>query len=106
MLETCKRVSGSDATFKWAPVKFMEQHNVAPWSDMPAYLPDTGEDAGFARVSIAKALAAGLTFRPLEQTVADTLAWAETRSAEHVWKAGLTVEREAELLKLLENWED
>lgn len=106
MLETCKQVSGSDATFKWVSVKFMEQHKVAPWSDMPAYLPDVGEDAGFARVSIAKALTAGLTFCPLEETVADTIAWAKTRPADHVWKAGLTAEREAELLKLLESWEE
>ena len=102
MLEACKRVSGSDARFHWASPAFMERNNVAPWSDMPAYLPDTGEDAGFARVSIAKALAAGLTFRPLEETVADTIAWAIMRHADHVWKAGLTVERETELLKLLD----
>ena len=102
MLETCKQVSGSDAAFKWASVKFMEQHNVAPWSDMPAYLPDIGEDAGFACVSIAKAIAAGLTFRPLAETVADTIEWAKTRSAEHVWKAGLAAEREVELLTFLD----
>lgn len=104
MLETCKQVSGSDARFHWAPPAFMERHNVAPWSDMPAYLPDTGEDAGFARVSIARATAAGLTFRPLEETVADTMTWAKTRPADHVWKAGLTAEHEAELLKLLDEF--
>lgn len=106
LLETCKQVSGSDARFHWASPVFMDQHKVAPWSDMPAYLPDTGEDAGFARVSIAKALAAGLNFRPLEQTVADTIAWASTRPTDYVWKAGLTAERETELLKLLEDQEE
>jgi 2'-hydroxyisoflavone reductase len=102
LLETCKQVSGSDARFHWASPAFMEQHNVAPWSDMPVYLPDSGEDAGFARVSIARALTAGLTFRPLTETVADTLAWAQTRPPEHEWKAGLSTARETELLKFLD----
>jgi 2'-hydroxyisoflavone reductase len=102
LLETCKQVSGSDAQFKWASVEFMNQNNIAPWSDMPAYLPDTGEDAGFARVDISKAIRAGLTFRPLKDTVGDTIAWANTRPADHEWRAGLKAEREMELLKLLD----
>jgi len=40
-----------------------------------------------------------LTFRPLGQTVADTLAWSQTLPADHAWRAGLTPEREAELLQ-------
>jgi 2'-hydroxyisoflavone reductase len=82
-------------------MEFMNQNNVAPWSDMPAYLPDTGEDAGFARVDVSKAIHAGLTFRPLEDTVRATREWADTRPVSHVWKAGLKPEREQELLKLL-----
>ena len=62
---------------KWASLEFLNQNNVAPWSDMPAWLPDTGEDAGFARVDISKALKAGLEFRLLEDTVRDTLKWAK-----------------------------
>jgi 2'-hydroxyisoflavone reductase len=102
LLETCKQVCGNDAKLKWASVEFMNQNNVAPWSDMPAYLPDSGDDAGFAQVDMSKAIKAGLKFRPLEDTVRDTLAWANTRPAEHVWRAGLNTEREQELLRLLE----
>jgi 2'-hydroxyisoflavone reductase len=102
LLETCKQVCGSDAKLKWASVEFMNQNNVAPWSDMPAYLPDSGDDAGFAQVDMSKAIRAGLKFRPLEDTVRDTLAWANTRPADHVWRAGLNTEREQELLRLLE----
>jgi 2'-hydroxyisoflavone reductase len=101
LLETCKQVSGSDARFHWAPVEFMNQNNIAPWSDMPAYLPETGEDAGFARVDVSKAIRAGLTFRPLQVTVHDTIEWAKTRPADHEWRAGLKPEREQELLNLL-----
>ena len=101
LLETCKQVSGSDVRFHWASVEFMNQNNTAPWSDMPAYLPETGEDAGFARVDVSKAIGAGLTFRPLHVTVRDTIEWANTRPATYEWRAGLKPEREAELLKLL-----
>jgi len=101
LLETCKQISGSDAQFKWAGVEFMNQNNVAPWSDLPAYLPDVGEEAGFARVDISKAIHAGLTFRPLKDTVGATIAWANTRPVDHEWQAGLKPEREQELLKLL-----
>ena len=101
MLETCKQVSKSGATFRWAPVEFLNQNNVAPWSDLPAWLPDSGESAGFAQVNVSKAIHAGLKFRPLEDTVHDTLEWASTLPADHEWLAGLNQEREDELLRLL-----
>jgi len=101
MLEACKRVSGSDASFKWAPVDFLAANKVEPWSDLPVWVPDTPAEAGFSRVDISKALAAGLTFRELGETVRDTLAWAQTRPSGYEWRAGLQPEREAELLKLL-----
>lgn len=101
MLETCKQVSGSDAVLRWASVEFLSQHNVAPWSDMPVWVPDTPDEAGFSKVDVSKAIAAGLTFRPLAETVRDTLAWASDRGPGYPWRAGLTEEREAELLKLM-----
>ena len=101
LLEVSKQVSGSDANVKWASVEFLNQNNVAPWSDMPAWVPDDGEDVGFARIDISKAIGAGLKFRPLEETVRDTLEWAQTRPSDHVWRAGLTPEREAEVLAVL-----
>ena len=101
MLETCKQVSGSDATFRWASAEFLKQHNVAEWSDMPVWLPDIEENQGFSRIDISKAVNAGLKFRPLEETVRDTLAWAQARPPDHQWRAGLTAEREAEVLAAL-----
>lgn len=103
LLDTCKLISASDAKFKWASLDFLTQNNVAPWSDMPAWLPDHGEDAGFARVDISKAVNAGLKFLSLEDTVRDTLTWASERPQDHEWRAGLRAEREKELLGLLEN---
>jgi nucleoside-diphosphate-sugar epimerase len=101
LLEVSKQVSGSDANFKWAGVEFLNQNKVEAWSDMPAWIPDDEEGVGFARIDISKAIQAGLTFRPLEETVRDTLEWAHTLPTDHVWKAGLTAEREAEVLAAL-----
>ena len=102
MLETSKQVSGSDANFKWASVEFLNQNQVAPWSDMPAWVPDTQEDAGLSRVDISKAIRAGLKFMSLGKTIRDTLEWEKSRPSDHEWRAGLKPEREKELLRLLD----
>ena len=101
LLATCQQVSSSNAIFRWASVEFLTRNKVAAWSDLPVWVPDSPENAGFSKVNISKAIAAGITFRPLAETVRDTLAWAATRPADHPWRAGLTAEREAELLDLL-----
>jgi len=101
LLEVSQQISGSDARVRWASVDFLNQHKVEPWSDMPTWVPDDDEGVGFSRVDVSKAIAAGLRFRPLEETVRDTLEWANTRPAEHEWKAGLTAEREREVLAAL-----
>jgi 2'-hydroxyisoflavone reductase len=101
MLETCKQVSNSDADFKWASVEFLARHEVAPWSDMPVWIPNTEEDAGFSRVDISKAIKAGLKFRPLEETVRDTLLWVATRPSDREWRAGLSAEKEEKVLAAL-----
>jgi len=101
MLETCKQVSKSDATFHWASAEFLKQNDVAQWSDLPVWIEDTEENQGFSRFDISKAINAGLTFRPLEDTVHDTLEWANTRPADHEWHAGLKWKRAQELINLL-----
>jgi 2'-hydroxyisoflavone reductase len=102
MLETCKQVSGSDANICWATVEFLELQNVEPWSDMPVWVSDNKENQGFSRMNISKAVKAGMKFRPLAETVRDTLAWANTRPIEYELRAGLQSEREQELLRLLD----
>jgi 2'-hydroxyisoflavone reductase len=101
LLEVSKQVSGSDANFNWASLEFLHQNKVEAWSDMPVWIPDEAETAGFARIDVSKAIKAGLKFRPLEETVRDTLEWAKTRPADYEWRAGLTAERETQLLATL-----
>ena len=102
MLNACKQVSGSGANFKWASVEFLNQNQVAPWSDMPVWVPNVPEDAGFSRVDISKAMRSGLKFMPLEKTIRDTIDWEKSRSSDHEWRAGLKPDREKELLRLLD----
>jgi 2'-hydroxyisoflavone reductase len=102
LLDTCKQVSKSNASFVWLPKDFMEAQKVRPWSDMPVWLPAEGETAGEGQVSVKAAMAKGLTHRPLAETVRDTLAYVETWPAERKakLKAGLSPEREAEVLAI------
>ena len=100
MLTGIRGALGSDARFTWANHEFLAQHEVAPWSQMPVWVPPVDEYAGFSRVSNVKALGAGLSFRPLADTARATLAWHRTRPAERqaALRAGIDAEREAALL--------
>jgi 2'-hydroxyisoflavone reductase len=90
----------SDARITWVPKDFLEARKVAPWSDMPVWVPGQGDSAGFAKRSIRNAVAAGLTFRPLAITATDTLDWFKQQPPDRQAKlrAGLSPAREHELL--------
>ena len=87
-------------TAEWLNAKTLEAQKVQPWSDMPVWAPSTGDSVGFASSSVERAKRAGLAIRPLRETVRDTLRWhlARPEAERQKLKAGLTVEREAELL--------
>jgi 2'-hydroxyisoflavone reductase len=100
MLYGIRGATTAGARLHWVPTKFLEEQKVQPWSDMPVWIPSGPDTAGASRRSIARALAAGLTFRSLAQTTMDTLAWFRTLPADRQanLKAGLKAEREAEVL--------
>ena len=97
LLRGAKEVSGSDAQVTWVSEAFLLEQNVTPWSELPLWVP--AEDSGLMRTSNHRAREAGLSTRPLAETVRDTLAWSRTRPADVERKAGLSGEREAELLR-------
>lgn len=98
LLQTCAQVSQAEAQITWVDEKFLLAQNVAPWSDLPLWVPaGDPEFAGFNTANCAKAVAAGLTYRPLADTVRDTLSWAQTRPPAPL-KAGINREREIDLL--------
>ncbi len=90
----------SDARFTWVAAPFLDTQKVSAWSDLPVWVPGQGDTAGFARRDIRRALAAGLTYRPLATTAVDTLAWFRQQPPERQAKlrAGLPADREAALL--------
>jgi 2'-hydroxyisoflavone reductase len=100
MLNGMNAAIGAGATFTWVPSAWLDAHNVSAWSDLPVWVPGQGDTAGFARRDTRKALAAGLTFRPLRDTTLDTLTWFRTQPADRQSKlrAGLAPDREASLL--------
>jgi 2'-hydroxyisoflavone reductase len=93
----------SKATLHWAPADFLEKQKVSAWSDMPVWVPGGGEDGGFSRRSNKKAMAKGLTFRPMSQTAPDTLAYFKSLPPDRQanLKAGIKPEREKEVLAAL-----
>ena len=104
LLEVCRSVSGSDADFTWVEEKFLLDQGVEPWIELPLWIPGSDPGAtGFFAFDISKALSDGLVFRPLTETVSDTLAWDAVRPADYAWRAGISPERESELLSLWQN---
>jgi len=121
LLDTCKRVTSSEATFTYADGDWLAGQGVNAWAQMPVWIPPGPATAGFHTRDISKAIAAGLVTRPLETTIADTLTWLDeeylpgwkqamadrgepdARFAFGDARPGLTREREAELLTM---WKD
>ena len=95
LLEASREASGSDARLTWVRESFLLEHEVQPFMELPLWIP--GDAVNFSRIDSGRARAAGLTARPLEETVRDTLAWYR-ESGGHELKAGLSEAREAELL--------
>jgi 2'-hydroxyisoflavone reductase len=92
LLETCSAVAGSDTELVWVDADFLTAHGVGEWMELPLWIADP-DWKDFMNKDISRALAAGLTFRPLEDTIRDTL-----EHAQPVDGVGLAAEREADLL--------
>ena len=104
MLYGIKGVTTAGAHFNWVPADFLRAQKVQAWRDMPTWVPPQGQSAGFSRRSVEKAVAAGLTYRPLAETARDTLEWHKTRPEAEQQAlaegkiAGMSAVREAEVL--------
>ena len=98
MLDEIKIATESDAELIWADEGFLTENNVAPWSEMPFYLPESDETLrNFLTMNVDKALAKNLKFRPLNDTITEVLNWRENQDFE--MKAGISDEREKQLIK-------
>jgi 2'-hydroxyisoflavone reductase len=97
VLAACLAAGDAAASLSWVDEDFLLGAGLKPWTELPLWVP--AAEAGSLLVDIHRALAAGLIFRPLQDTVRDTLAWARTRPPEHALRAGITREREAQVLR-------
>jgi len=105
-LEACRATLDPSARLVWVSEEFLLARKVTPWTEVPLWIPKA--DQGMLAVSIERALASGLSFRPLAETLRDTLAWAQSDDAQRAPperisagpkpQVGLLPERERELL--------
>jgi 2'-hydroxyisoflavone reductase len=104
MLYGVKAITTAGAQFTWVPWDFLQKENIRPWRHMTVWQPPYGATAGYQRRDASKAIAKGLTFRPLAVTAQDTLDWhktrpeAEQRATLNGEINGLSMTREAEVL--------
>ena len=99
MLQQCRAAAGSDAELVWVPDEFLLERGVDEWMELPLWLADP-EWRGMLEADSTRAIEAGLSFRPVAETVRDTLEWDRTRG-DYEPAAGMAPEREA---ALLEEW--
>lgn len=100
VLEECKSVSESDAAFTWVDERFLLKENVKAWGEMPLWLPEDAAPQlkGFMFINTDKAVRDGLILRSLTATVADTISWYQTNQANAEMKAGISEDKERQLL--------
>jgi 2'-hydroxyisoflavone reductase len=91
-----------ELSFTWVASDFLAKQQVAPWMEMPTWIPSSDPEHVISMTSNARAIAAGLTFRPLATTAVDTQAWLmtlpEQARAQVVKNAGLPPEKEQAVL--------
>jgi hypothetical protein len=75
LLTTCVEVTGSDAVLDWVDPAFLLASDVAPWTELPVWLPESEEAYALHTSDVARALSWGMRNRPVRETVADCWAW-------------------------------
>ncbi|MBS1859834.1 MAG: epimerase, partial [Acidobacteria bacterium] len=96
LLGACSKATAAASTLTWVPGEWIRGHAEDVF---PIWAPFAGETRGFHTWKNARAVKAGLKFRPYARTVADTLRWYKTQSEGGRTKlAGPPAEKEAQLL--------
>jgi 2'-hydroxyisoflavone reductase len=102
LLYGIKACFANDAQFTWVSQPFLTANKIRSWAEMPVWSFTGHTTVAFCTSVIEKALAAGLTFRPLATTVRDAMTWYRGRpvAEQEKLRAGLSPEREREILAL------
>ena len=93
-LHTGKGTLNHGCSFTWVDAAFLEQNGVTAWQEMGCWTPK----AKNGRASNARSIAAGAKFRPIADTIRDTAVWVRESRGKEPWRAGMTAEREKDLL--------
>jgi 2'-hydroxyisoflavone reductase len=104
LLEAAKTAIGSSARLVWVPPEVIERAGIEPWTELPVWVPQDSELMGLHTGDVSAAYAAGLSCRPVADTVADTWAWLQAEGDPPLRLAGLAhgldPDRERELLAM------
>ena len=101
VLGAVKAATGPEAKITWVDAAWLEANKSGGWDDFPLAVAKGDAEAGFGKVSAARAVAKGLRFRAPGETAKDALAWWRAQPEEERAKKhqGITAEREADLLQ-------
>ncbi|MCY0876973.1 MAG: NAD-dependent epimerase/dehydratase family protein [Firmicutes bacterium] len=94
----------SSAKATWVSEAFLQAQDVKEWTEMPLWISDRTDWPGFSSFNLNLAIAQGLTYRSLRETIQDTWRWDLTRPQASGLKAGLSHEREVTLLRTWKSW--
>ena len=98
-LEASARAAGGKTVAQWVDDETLVRHGVTPWTGLPLWIPASdAESAGFMHLPCSRALAHGLVFRPLRETIDDTAAWLRQRDNSAAWRNVLSAANEREIL--------
>ena len=97
-LETSRATLGGEATFTWVSDWLLQQYEVTPYTELPLWVPEEVESLGLGFINCRRALAAGLAYRPLPQTITDTFHWIQGIDQSFPPGPTLTPEKERRLL--------
>jgi 2'-hydroxyisoflavone reductase len=91
-----------ELSFTWVPAAFLAEQKVTPWGEMPVWLPGSDPESVISKTDVSRAIAAGLTFRPLATTAVDALEWfraqPEAARAQIAKAAGIAPDKEKAVL--------
>ena len=101
VLATSKKLTDSNVEPIYMDGEFLKDNEVEPSQLHTWYVPDDEPEWKYAwDIDCSKAQADGLTYRPLETTISDTLVWDSTRPTDAPRRTNLAPAKEAELVNL------
>ncbi|WP_433833397.1 NAD-dependent epimerase/dehydratase family protein [Actinoplanes sp. CA-015351] len=75
LLDTANAVTGGHADLRWTDPQTILDAGIAPWTQLPIWLPPGNLHRFLHQGDVSRALAAGLHCRPIQDTITDTWTW-------------------------------